>query len=391
MSGLSGKRLVSHLADEEIHAAYEKLASAEEELRQNYEDLKRTEQELRCAKTHLEAIYRGSPDLIFVHAADGHIIDVNENVLRAFGFTREEAVSADPEDMIGRGYTAEMAMQYLQTALDEGEANFEWVSKRRNGEEFPVEVRLRRLEPETEDGKTEPRVLAIVRDITERRMAEKALDEARKKLGLLNTIIFQDIQSAVFTLSAYLQLSMNNSIGEKIGIYEEKESGLIHKIVNSLNFAKNYQDLRINPPRWQNVNQVFLYAISHLNTLNIARQIRLENLEIFSDPLLEKVFFNLMENALLHGKTVTEITLDYREVPDGVILIMEDNGVGIPAEEKVKIFERGYGKHAGLGLYLAREVLSITGISIRETGEEGKRARFEMFVPKGAYRFSARP
>ena len=222
-------------------------------------------------------------------------------------------------------------------------------------------------------------------------MAEKALDEARKKLGLLNTIIFQDIQSAVFTLSAYLQLSMNNSIGEKIGIYEEKESGLIHKIVNSLNFAKNYQDLRINPSRWQNVNQVFLYAISHLNTLNIARQIRLENLEIFSDPLLEKVFFNLMENALLHGKTVTEITLDYREVPDGVILIMEDNGVGIPAEEKVKIFERGYGKHAGLGLYLAREVLSITGISIRETGEEGKRARFEMFVPKGAYRFSARP
>ena len=134
-----GKRLVSHLADEEIHAAYEKLASAEEELRQNYEDLKRTEQELRGAKTHLEAINRASPDLIFVHAADGHIIDVNENVLRAFGFTREEAVSADPEDMIGRGYTAEMAMQYLQTALDEGEANFEWVSKRRNGEEFPVE------------------------------------------------------------------------------------------------------------------------------------------------------------------------------------------------------------------------------------------------------------
>ena len=48
---------------------------------------------------------------------------------------------------------------------------------------------------------------------------------------------------------------------------------------------------------------------------------------------------------------------------------------------------RGFGEHTGLGLFLSREILSITGITIAETSEPGKGARFEMIVPKGAYRF----
>jgi signal transduction histidine kinase len=46
----------------------------------------------------------------------------------------------------------------------------------------------------------------------------------------------------------------------------------------------------------------------------------------------------------------------------------------------------GFGKNNGLGLALSREILSITGITIKETGEPGKGARFEMTVPKGMYR-----
>jgi len=68
------------------------------------------------------------------------------------------------------------------------------------------------------------------------------------------------------------------------------------------------------------------------------------------------------------------------------ILMYEDDGKGIPAEEKERIFERGFGKNTGLGLFLSREILSITGITIKETGEPGKGARFEMTIPKGMYR-----
>jgi len=70
------------------------------------------------------------------------------------------------------------------------------------------------------------------------------------------------------------------------------------------------------------------------------------------------------------------------------LIVCEDDGVGVPAEEKELIFERGFGKNTGLGLALSREILSITGITITENGEPGRGARFELKVPKGAYRFT---
>jgi PAS domain S-box-containing protein len=372
----------------ELLTANEELAAGEEELRQNYEELGKTERALRSAKTFLQAIYDGSPDMIMVHDRDGRIIDMNENAVRGYGYTLDEMSTVRPEAASGSGYTDEMGMARIRQAFEEGAADFEWVGKRKNGEEFPVEVRLRRIESETAAGIREPRILAIVRDITERRMAERALEQARKKLGLLNTVIFQDIQSTIFAISAYMQLADSDHGSAKARSYAEKEAFLIHKIISSLNFAKKYQELGVQPSRWQNVNQVFLYAISHLDSLKIARTVRMNNLEIYADPFLENVFFNLIENVFLHGQKVTEISFTYREEATGLFMIFQDNGVGIPAEEKRKIFERGYGKNTGLGLFLIREVLSITGISIQENGIEGEGARFEIHVPKGAYRFS---
>ncbi len=68
------------------------------------------------------------------------------------------------------------------------------------------------------------------------------------------------------------------------------------------------------------------------------------------------------------------------------IIVCEDDGIGILENEKDLIFEHGYGKHTGIGLFLSREILSITGLSIHECGEEGKGARFEITVPKGKFR-----
>ncbi|HOL42358.1 MAG TPA: sensor histidine kinase, partial [Methanospirillum sp.] len=141
---------------------------------------------------------------------------------------------------------------------------------------------------------------------------------------------------------------------------------------------------------WQNVYQSFLFGISHLDFSHISRNIDVDDLEIFADPLLENVFFTFAENVILHSKGATQISLTFSEIPDGVVLVFEDNGVGIPYEMKEKIFERQYEKKRGIGLFLTREILSITGITIRETGEPGAGARFEMLVPKGKYRLNTR-
>jgi PAS domain-containing protein len=60
--------------NEDLNAAYEELTATQEELRQNYDELARRERELVESKNLLEAIYNGSPDMIYIHAADGRIL-----------------------------------------------------------------------------------------------------------------------------------------------------------------------------------------------------------------------------------------------------------------------------------------------------------------------------
>ena len=212
--------------------------------------------------------------------------------------------------------------------------------------------------------------------------------QARKKLSLLNTLTFQDIQNGIFSLAGYFQLANQAGCSENAQAYLGKGAGILHSVENSLNLAKKYQDLGISQPRWQNVNYVLINAISHLDFSSISRTVDLHNLEIYADPLLEDVFFTLMENVLLHGSGATEVTLRYREDAGSITILVEDNGPGIPAADKEKIFGREYpGK--GTGLFLVREILSITDISIKETGEPGAGARFEIIVPKGKYRFGS--
>jgi signal transduction histidine kinase len=113
-------------------------------------------------------------------------------------------------------------------------------------------------------------------------------------------------------------------------------------------------------------------------------------LEIFADPLVEKVFYNLFDNALKYGgEKMTTIRISHHEDGDRMVIFIEDDGEGISHEDKTQLFTRGFGKHLGLGLFLSREILAITDIAITENGEPGKGARFEMVVPPGSWRKTA--
>ena len=87
-----------------------------------------------------------------------------------------------------------------------------------------------------------------------------------------------------------------------------------------------------------------------------------------------------------HGGKITTIRFSLEERDGNRILVCEDDGDGVPREEKEIIFDLGYGKNTGFGLAISREILDITGITINETGEPGKGARFEITVPKNQYK-----
>jgi signal transduction histidine kinase len=105
------------------------------------------------------------------------------------------------------------------------------------------------------------------------------------------------------------------------------------------------------------------------------------SVELLADPLIVKVFQNLMTNTIRHGGKAMTIRFYLEEVGNVRSIICVDDGVGVPDELREKLFTKGFGKDHGLGLFLSREILSITGITISERGQPGMGARFIISPP----------
>lgn len=233
-------------------------------------------------------------------------------------------------------------------------------------------------------------VEGVIHDITEQRRAEEALRIANKKLHLLSSITRHDIRNQLMALMAFIELS-KDSIDKPDELVEflKKNQKIAETITSQITFTKDYEDLGLNAPSWQDVNACVDAAVAVLPMRNIRVIKEIAGLEVFADPLVEKVFYNLIDNSLRYGgEKMTTIHITRRTEALSLVLVFEDDGVGIPERDKNMVFNKGFGQNTGLGLYLSREILAITGITIIENGTEGKGARFEMVVPKDGYRFT---
>ncbi|HSQ94393.1 MAG TPA: PAS domain-containing sensor histidine kinase, partial [Methanoregula sp.] len=231
-------------------------------------------------------------------------------------------------------------------------------------------------------------VVGVMRDITKRKRAEDALRQANRKLNLLTGITRHDIRNQLLVLKGYMRL-IEKDIGDPLLLaFCRKATESAERISSMIQFTKEYEELGSAAPAWQAVRPLLDTALQQAaaGTVVAIENTIPESLEVLADPLIIKVFYNLTDNALQHGETITTIRFSSEEQPGGLVIVCEDNGTGVPAGEKDLIFERGFGKNSGLGLSLSQEILSITGMTIRETGVPGRGARFEITVPSGTYR-----
>jgi PAS domain S-box-containing protein len=234
-------------------------------------------------------------------------------------------------------------------------------------------------------------IVGIIRDISDRKKTEQALQQALKKLNMLSSITRHDILNQIMGLRLFLELTRDREKDPEIIEFLTKGDLAADSIRRQIEFTRYYQDLGVQVPVWYDVAEIFLSAVSQLPLGEIRVDVQVSGLEVYADPLIEKVFYNLMENTLRHGDHVTSVELFAEQRPDGVLITYTDNGSGIPEADKKKLFLRGFGKHTGLGLFLSREILSITGISISETGTPGTGVRFEIHVPKDVCRLKEAP
>jgi len=231
-------------------------------------------------------------------------------------------------------------------------------------------------------------IVSIYNDITERKRAEEALRQANKQLNLLSSITRHDILNQLMALKGYLYLSRDYLGDNKtLSDFLAKEEKAANTIEHQIKFTKDYQELGVAAPKWQNVNASIHKVIAGLPMRDVHVEPDPADPEVYADPLFEKVFYNLIDNALRYGgDQMKMIRISSEESDTSLTIVCEDGGVGITAEDKKRLFTKGFGKNTGLGLFLSREILAITGITITENGMPGKGARFEILVPKGGYR-----
>ena len=359
---------------------------------------KNAELELKINEDRLRLLLQNINDGILVHRISkdgpGQILEVNDKACQILGYTREELLHMSIKD-IDVPEQQDKAATLSDEILFRKYLLFETEYLRKDRQRIPVEINARLFELEGE-----PAVLAIVRDITERKVLEgemahytselnrytQTLQQVNDKLNLMNRITRHDILNQLTAIMGYLDLMKEKFPDPKLQEYVEIEIRAANNIQNQILFTKEYQDIGSQSPRWFDLRNVILSAAEKLSLSPVTLAVHVGQTEIYADPLLEKVFYTLLENAIRHGEKVTEIKFSCHELDNGLMVLYEDNGAGIPAEHKEDIFNQKYFKHTGFGLYLSQTILGITGITIRETGIPGNGARFEMLVPKQAYR-----
>lgn len=180
-----------------------------------------------------ETIFNATNEAIFVHdAQSGQILDINDRMLEVYGYCRDEALALDIGD-VSEGtppYSQAEAVEKFRKAMTEGPQVFEWRCRRKTGELFWTEVSLRRISVNGYD-----RIIAVVRDITERKQAERALKESNDKITSLVDSVPGNI---AFVNAGTLKYEFVNKVFEKsFGVPREKIIGShIREIIGEANY-----------------------------------------------------------------------------------------------------------------------------------------------------------
>ncbi|HNX17230.1 MAG TPA: PAS domain S-box protein [Methanoregula sp.] len=344
------------------------------------------EDALKASEEKFRSLVETSPNIIWEIDLEGKLLYISSTVTRILGYTPEEMLGISiTEHIPEEGKTATQQEFERDLARQGSLPVIEVPARHRDGRELLFEIRPAPLLGD--DGKLRG-FSGVAVDITEHKKTEKALKLANQRLNLLSSITRHDVLNKVSVILGYLRIAdMKSTDPALMDLFKKIESATT-TIRTQIESTRTYDELGIREPQWIRIDAVL--PLSQVpSSVTLTNECR--GLEIFADPMFEKVLYNLLDNTLRHGMKATRITLSYRKNPDGLVMLWEDNGVGIPVDYKENIFQSGFGRNTGLGLFLVREILKITGMEITETGIPGEGARFEIRVPPGKYRIAKNP
>lgn len=306
------------------------------------------------------------------------IVDISQNVIGMNASASRMAMSAEFRGAPLRNVLPFIPSDALGEMKEGGSGTFEVSIQGDSNLEF--ELQVTRMVDHRSDLIGH---LVILRDVTERNRITRELEAANARLNLLNSTNRHDIQNQVTAAWGFSSLLRSMDLPPKAMGHVSRIDGSMRAINDMINFTKDYQDLGTRAPDWVSLGEALGKAGERVHLEGIELRGEVDDLHVFADPLFERVLLNLMENSIRHGGEVTRLSLRPEFESGSMRLIYEDDGKGIVPEDKHRIFDPGFGRNTGMGLYACKQILNLTDIGIVENGEEG--ARFEMTFRPGTW------
>ena len=337
-------------------------------------------------------------DYIVVFDPAGKIHYVNPAFAGAMGYTAERMAGTLLLTYVAEEFRETMKANMAALKKADDPPFYETALRAKNGLTRSVIVKGRPV-----IYNNNPAILVFFIDMTERKALEDLLAAraeelfqistaykmANKKLTLLSSITRHDINNQLTVLKGYLGMLETEQPDQELTDYCRKATSAAERIAAMIRFTSEYEKIGITAPAWIECREIVDTAAKDASFGHVILKNDLPSgFEIYADPLIIKVFYNLMDNAVRYGGKISTIRFSVEENAGKSIIVCDDDGEGVTDNEKEQIFDRGFGKNTGLGLALSREILDITGITIRENGTPGAGARFEMTVPEESYRYT---
>lgn len=348
---------------------------------------KKVEKALRDREKTYRELLNGMKDTAWVVDFDCNIIDVNKAAVERLGYSRKELLSMDIQDIDVNLNPKDIKALAKNMPKDQIQV-FPTEHTTKDRKRIPVEICSSIVEYYGKNA-----ILSIARDITERKKVADSLKKTmqdliniNEKLGVVGKLTRHDARNKLSIIANNVYLA-KIQLGEKNKTLQHLSNIdlAISQIDDIFSFARSYEMLGSEELSYQDVTKCFDEAAAILDSNNVQLINNCKNLSVFADSLLRQVFYNLIDNSLKYGETLTNIRLHYKIDEKSLRLIYEDNGSGILNKEKEKIFQHGYGRNTGLGLYMIEKICKCYGWKIRETGTEGRGAQFTITIPKGKY------
>jgi len=350
---------------------------------------KEAERTVLESQQKFKGLFTGNPEATAYIDRDFHILDINPRFTSLFGYSLQEVRGKRLNDVVVPKNQIEEAETLDKKAI-EGYVYHDTVRMQKDGSLIPVSISAA---PIFIQGQLAG-YIGVYKDISELKKTEKDLQITMKRLETMNEklrvvggLTRHDARNklAVITGNAYLAKKELGDNSKILDYLKEMETS-VQQVVRIFDFAKTYEMLGVEQMLYIDVEKTVNEAISLFSGMKDTKVINdCRGLTVLADSLLRQTFYNLVDNSLKYGKKITKIKVHYeRTNQDELKLICEDDGIGIPAAEKSKLFKEGYstGGSTGHGLYLIKKIMEAYGWAIQETGEPGQGACFVMTIPK---------